>query len=367
MIIPMRRLAVGVLIATLTGGLLTVGAQSAQASRPRPQLSPACVADAERMPDPWVNHHQRSWSSPANQYAQAPMHVPAYPKAEQAAAEAERAGDAAKAARLRKIAAQPRATWFTEGRMAPSEVTDRVAAVVADARRQGRVATLVMYALPLRDCGGYSSGGAESGQAYVQWVKAFRAGLKQGGVADGPGVSVIVEPDALALLGNLPSERQRERLDLIRAAVNQLAWTSNTSAYIDAGTRGWIPAAVMVERLSKAGIAMARGFSLNVANFNRLDGEISYGNRMIGRLGWKNFVIDTSRNGNGANGQFCNPDGRALGEVPKAAPGGRVDAYLWIKPPGESDGDCNSGDPVAGEFFPDYANELARNAGWYTD
>jgi endoglucanase len=51
-----------------------------------------------------------------------------------------------------------------------------------------------------------------------------------------------------------------------------------------------------------------------------------------------------------------------------------LDAYLWIKVPGESDGGCyrwTSGpldpvrgivDPPAGEWFPQMALELARNA-----
>ncbi|HEY9291667.1 MAG TPA: glycoside hydrolase family 6 protein [Microlunatus sp.] len=348
------------LASSLLAGLLTIGTTPASAA------SDACKREAAAMPAPWHSATARSTASPGNAYDRAPMYVPPYPKAQQAADQAAAAGDAAKAKRLRRIAAQPRGIWFTDGRVGGADLTARVADVVTAARKAGRVATLVMYAIPLRDCGGYSSGGAASGQAYVSWVKAFRAGLLQGGVGKGPGVSVIIEPDALALLGNLPSDRQAERLELIKAAANLMAWTPKTSGYLDAATRGWIPADVMADRLSRAGVGMARGFSLNVANFNALPGEVRYGNQIVGRIGWKHFVIDTGRNGNGANGQFCNPDGRALGTVPQARPGGRVDAYLWVKPPGESDGDCSEGDPPAGEFFSSYANELAVNAGWYT-
>jgi len=38
-----------------------------------------------------------------------------------------------------------------------------------------------------------------------------------------------------------------------------------------------------------------------------------------------------------------------------------VDAYLWIKTPGESDGTCNGG-PKAGQWWADYALGLARSA-----
>ena len=43
--------------------------------------------------------------------------------------------------------------------------------------------------------------------------------------------------------------------------------------------------------------------------------------------------------------------------------GSHHDANLWIKAPGESDGQCNGG-PVAGAWWPTSALELTRNAGW---
>ncbi|BFU44107.1 glycoside hydrolase family 6 protein [Krasilnikovia sp. MM14-A1004] len=37
-------------------------------------------------------------------------------------------------------------------------------------------------------------------------------------------------------------------------------------------------------------------------------------------------------------GNWCNQSGAGLGERPTAAPGAGIDAYVWVKPPGESDG-----------------------------
>jgi cellulose 1,4-beta-cellobiosidase len=37
-------------------------------------------------------------------------------------------------------------------------------------------------------------------------------------------------------------------------------------------------------------------------------------------------------------GNWCNQSGAGLGERPKAAPASGIDAYVWVKPPGESDG-----------------------------
>ena len=81
----------------------------------------------------------------------------------------------------------------------------------------------------------------------------------------------------------------------------------------------------------------------------------------------KGFVIDTSRDGKAyiraSTANWCNIKGAGLGERPQAAPAPLVDAYLWIKPPGESDGRCNGG-PVAGAWWPEYALALGRRAGW---
>ena len=99
------------------------------------------------------------------------------------------------------------------------------------------------------------------------------------------------------------------------------------------------------------------------------------------------FVIDTSRNGVGPweppsdhpagdPQDWCNPPDRGVGLRPTFNTGNDlVDAYVWAKTPGQSDGQCTrwasntSEDPVrgmedppAGIWFPEMALELARNA-----
>jgi endoglucanase len=69
-------------------------------------------------------------------------------------------------------------------------------------------------------------------------------------------------------------------------------------------------------------------------------------------------VIDTSRNGAGPDSTWCDPSGRATGLDPTANTGySYVDAFLWVKPPGESDG-CAA---AAGTFVPSLAYALATN------
>jgi endoglucanase len=130
------------------------------------------------------------------------------------------------------------------------------------------------------------------------------------------------------------------------------------------------------------------------------------------------FVIDISRNGQGPfnaasyanppynqptsvittlnNGGWCNPPARGLGAPPTAKTGiALLDAYLWVKTPGQSDGTCDSAggaraweysvydpagwpttaaqqatfdplwglyDPAAGAWFPQQALDLAQRA-----
>lgn len=57
-------------------------------------------------------------------------------------------------------------------------------------------------------------------------------------------------------------------------------------------------------------------------------------------------------------GQWCNVPGHELGSAPRALDN-RGDMGLWIKPPGESDGNCGAGPGTqAGEFSPAIAREL---------
>jgi endoglucanase len=261
--------------------------------------------------------------------------------------------DPAGAAAMATLAAQPTAGWFTGDN---GDVTTAVGSLVAAAARAGAVPLLVAYDIPDRDCGGYSAGGAASAAAYRQWISAFAAGIGS------QRAIVILEPDALAQLGCLPASAQATRLALLRYAVRVLGAHAGVDVYLDAGHYGWQPAASMAKRLVQAGIARAQGFSLNVAGFDSTGSETAYGDAISALAGGRHFVIDTSRNGAGSDGQWCNAPGRALGADPTTDSGNPlVDALLWIKTPGESDGTCNGG-PAAGTWWPPYAMGLTLGA-----
>jgi endoglucanase len=110
-----------------------------------------------------------------------------------------------------------------------------------------------------------------------------------------------------------------------------------------------------------AGVRNADGFYSNVSNFRTTADEVAYGRSILNAIGAANLhqVVDTSRNGRGPNGsQWCDPAGRGVGTGPTTSTGeASVDAFVWVKPPGEADG-CAAG---AGQFVPDLAYELALN------
>jgi endoglucanase len=218
----------------------------------------------------------------------------------------------------------------------------------------------VIYNLPHRDCGQHSAGGAPDAAAYRSWVLAFTAGIDQAKAF------VVIEPDALAQLDCLSADQRAERLDLLRFATDTLAASPRAVSYLDAGHRDWIAPAEMARRLQDAGIREIRGFSVNGSFYDSTTAEITYGKTVSDLVDHKPFVIDTSRNGKDkTSAEWCNPAGHALGPAPLTAPGeDRVDALLWIKTPGVSDGDCGRGEPRAGVFWIERAIELATAADW---
>ena len=143
-----------------------------------------------------------------------------------------------------------------------------------------------------------------------------------------------------------------------------------------------------------------------------------YAQNMGGAVASTHFVVDTSRNGDGPNGMqqyasapynqpasvistlaggnWCNPPASGLGLKPTANTGvPLLDAYMWVKTPGQSDGQCDAAggvrawdytaytqpgwpadaasqalfdplwgidDPAAGAWFPQEAVQLAQDA-----
>jgi endoglucanase len=228
-----------------------------------------------------------------------------------------------------------------------------------------------------------------------------------------------------------------ERFEMLNYAVDALKAKPNVSVYLDGTHSSWLGSGDAAHRLIQAGVERADGFFLNVSNYRFTEHLVKYGQWIsdciyLSQNSWwqvewcasqyypaspndfstwglsdaaydqaftdtgltrnpaeqAHFVIDTSRNGQGPwtppagvypdPQDWCNPPDRGLGLLPTASTGNPlIDAYLWVKIPGESDGECTRGlgpagttvdpewgliDPAAGDWFPEMALDLAQNA-----
>ncbi|NTW61566.1 glycoside hydrolase family 6 protein [Candidatus Saccharibacteria bacterium] len=252
----------------------------------------------------------------------------------------------------------PVAQWFGNWNL---NISSDVNNYVSGASAVNQVPVLVLYNIPIRDCGGYSTGGSSSVSSYTQWVAQVAAAIGNSTAV------VILEPDALGAIDCLAtSALQNERYQSLSQAVSLLKSNANTYVYIDAGTPVWQSVSTMSQRLKQAGINMADGFSLNVSYFASNASNQIYGDSLSSLVDNKHYVVDTSRNGgdHAVGGMLCNPSFASLGSLPTANTGNsRNDAFLWIKIPWESDGPCN-GSPEPGVGYWSYAIQLAKNAGW---
>ncbi|WP_371478689.1 glycoside hydrolase family 6 protein [Kitasatospora sp. NBC_00315] len=327
-----------------------------------------------------------------------------------------KAGDPAGAAAMARLASQPVAQWFT-GTADPAQTTRDMAVLQAKAALLHRTPVAVAYNVPGRDCSQYSAGGAADSTQYATWIDALAKGIGNHRTV------VVLEPDGLALSPSScggTAAQQAERLAEVNAAVDRLEQQSGALVYLDGGHSSWQNVGTMAQLLNDGGMARAQGFFLNVSNYQTDPDLIRYGTQ-VAECAWylghtagatagdcanqywpaadadawyashvpadavlPHFVIDTSRNGQGPwtptasypDAQtWCNPPGRGLGVRPTANTGvPLLDAYLWIKVPGESDGSCTRGtagpvdpeygavDPAAGVWWPQQALSLVRNA-----
>ena len=255
-----------------------------------------------------------------------------------------------------EIGQQPMAQWFGSWSGPITEATEELTSA---AQEEGALPIMVAYNISGRDaCGGHSGGGAGSPEAYEAWIRDYARGI-----GDSPAL-VILEPDALGDYECMTDAQIEEREGMLRTAIAQFAEEApNAWVYLDAGNSSWVEADTMAERLEAAGLEDAHGFSLNVSNYLSTESNVAYAEAVNEQLSAEAgftapFVIDTSRNGKGEEGvDWCNPAGQQLGETSRW--GEDAELLLWIKTPGESDGDCGVGEgSEAGEFLPEVAMGL---------
>ncbi|GII77562.1 glucanase [Sphaerisporangium rufum] len=253
-----------------------------------------------------------------------------------------------------RIAAVPQGRWFASYN--PSTVRGQVDSYVGAAAAAGKIPIVVVYEMPNRDCGGPSAGGAPDHASYRAWIDQVAAGL------GGRPATIILEPDALAIMPNCMNSSQQAEVQASMAYAGKKfrSTSSQVKVYFDIGHDAWVSPSDAANRLRGADISnSANGIAVNVSNYRSTPGLVSYAKSVLSAIGNGNLkaVIDTSRNGNGpAGSEWCDPGGRATGNWSTTNTGdSAIDAFLWVKPPGESDG-CIA---PAGQFVPQRAYDLA--------
>lgn len=397
---------------TLPAPTMAAGSPSSAATEPPSSLPPPLAA-TESKPTVQVTPP----SPEGNPFVDARYYInPGYV----AKVEASIKESPADAALLKKVESYPTAIWLSsiKGTSAVSKTLDDA---LAQQKKTGKpvVTVFAIYNLPERDCAASASNGeltvGDGGEKKYQKqfidkiAVAFKAHPAQR-------IVVIVEPDSLANIATNMSiakcaSAEQVYRHSIAYAVKTLAMP-NVSLYLDAAHAGWLGWSKNREKIAKifsevlaeaGGVDKIRGFATNVSNYDTLTpgdlaklepsdpcpDELTYVKILDTALSeagitGKGFVIDTSRNGRAGirtkAGSWCNVKGAGLGERPRATPAPLIDAYFWIKPPGEGDGgsdstksgfdencgpkspDSEQGAPPAGEWFGRYFVELARNA-----
>ncbi|USP78604.1 glycoside hydrolase family 6 protein [Curvularia clavata] len=282
-----------------------------------------------------------------------------------------------------------------------------------------QIAGLVIYDLPGRDCAAKASNGelavGEINVYKTQYIDPIVAIIKK---YPNVAFALVIEPDSLPnLVTNINLQTCQASASGYREgvayALKQLN-LPNVAMYIDAGHGGWLGwdanlkpgAQELASAYKNAGSPKAvRGVATNVSGWNSFDqspGE--FANSSDGQYNKaqneKKYVelfspqltaagmpgqaiVDTGRNGvTGLRkewGDWCNVNGAGFGVRPTASTGDSlVDAFVWVKPGGESDGTSDSSakrydsfcgkddaykpSPEAGSWNQAYFEMLVKNA-----
>ncbi|KAF2461330.1 glycoside hydrolase family 6 protein [Lineolata rhizophorae] len=278
---------------------------------------------------------------------------------------------------------------------------------------------LVIYDLPGRDCAAKASNGELSYDQIDVYRSEYIDPIAEI-ISRYPGIpmALVIEPDSLPnLVTNADLQTCQDSASAYREgvayALEQLNF-DNVVMYLDAGHGGWLGwddnlepgAQEIADAYQRAGspsqvmgvasnVAGWNAFSMNPGEFanaddaqwNSAQDEQRYAelfsplleqNGMPGQ-----FIVDTGRNAvQGLRdewGDWCNVDGAGFGVRPTSDTGdSNVDAFVWVKPGGESDGTsdtsadrydsyCGKPDafkpsPEAGTWNQEYFEMLVRNA-----
>lgn len=321
-------------------------------------------------------------------------------------------GDLKNAERVRNVQ-KNMSTFVWVSKIAELSNIDNAIKAAREAQKKTKkkqIVGLVLYNLPDRDCSaGESAGELKSSENGLQRYKDEFIKPYVQKVRSAPDVefAIVLEPDSLGnLVTNMGIEFCAGAADIYRQgiahAISQLQF-KHVHLYMDAAHGGWLgwndnlPLAAKefatVVKLagtgpnnSTTGKNKIRGFVTNVSNYNPFNAtvrenytewsnswdESHYATSLAPFLEEEglpaHFIVDQGRvHLPGARkewGEWCNVAPAGFGHAPTTETGNPVvDAIAWVKPGGESDGQCGYGNaPRAGAWHDEYVQMLVKNA-----
>ncbi|EUC61641.1 cellobiohydrolase II [Rhizoctonia solani AG-3 Rhs1AP] len=278
------------------------------------------------------------------------------------------------AAKAAKVARVPVFSWIYDT-SSVSDITGYLEDAAAIQKKTGKkqIVQLVIYNLPDRDCSSKASAGelslTSSAAGETPYQKLLESAKAQIEKYPDVAVALILEPDSI---GDLVASNEvskcknsaqaHKRLLSLAIATLQIP---NVSIYLDGANAGWLgspetlapTAALLAEILKDARTyhanATVRGLATNVSNYNGLGNqkeagkdELKYINDLapyLKKVGFPaNFIVDQGRAGNQkasrGDDSWCNFKYAGFGLRPAVTTHPLVDAVVWVKPGGESDG-----------------------------
>lgn len=269
---------------------------------------------------------------------------------------------------IETLSKHPIAHWYTDRDPFAKENLDAYLNTNEDCQETDEAVlqsnVIVVYGLPSKDCKDhFSSDGynktTEDYKCFLQLLKETNRSKKR--------TIYILEPDAIGLLMDPDGVTKGLKYEKnLRMAIKMLSCRDSSSEiYIDIGY--WClgsdeqaaKVAKLVNYIDKHN--KCKGIALNTSNY-RSNAEMDVSCERFCRASRRNYscIVDTSRNylGPPASGEWCNVKHAGIGFPPTSSTGYKcIDYFLWVKPPGESDGEGTdrSSDamlgPPAGNFF----------------
>jgi cellulase/cellobiase CelA1 len=272
-------------------------------------------------------------------------------------------------AQIELVAEQQIAQWYTDRVDDTASLATQVVQTQCSSSSSYSASrpTVVVYGLPQKDCEHhFSSSGSNTDST------SYRAFLQQ--LADAAGtrdIIYILEPDAVGLLADNGCGNSNGYAENLAVAIEVLSANENADIYLDIGY--WTlsdddkaaKVADIVKKVDTAG--KCRGIALNTSNY-RSAAEMEELCARFARVAGADYrcIVDSSRNWVAPSStEWCNVKTAGVGVLPTASTGyDHIDYFVWVKPPGESDGECSgqSADalagPSAGTFFPEHFVQL---------